>query len=281
VSRAVIFASLLAACGTPPGPTAPHPTTVKSDRLPDGPPLLTPGERMSYRLQLQGMELATYDFAVGDLTEVAGKKVIVVQSHAKAVGLVKMVANIDDFFNSWIDVETGRPLRWATDEYATKGSDKEKTDARFFERAGDLVPVDFHLNNDPPKPEPQKVSMADVWDYNAFLNALRVWDAPVGSTLSAEVFRSRYMWHVDMKVRGKEKLVTALGELPALRLDGHTYKVDRDDKKFADSDERDFSVWISDDDGRVPLQNVAKTDYGDVKLEITEYAPGTGQRLRQ
>jgi hypothetical protein len=280
VTRVVIIALLVVGCGTPPGPTTPHPT-VKTERLPDGPPLLTPGERMSYRLQLQGMELATYDFAVGDLTEVAGKKAIVVQSHAKAVGLVKMVANIDDYFNSWIDVTTGRPLRWSTDEYATKGSDKEKTDARFFERTGDTVPVDFHLNNDAPKAEPQKVSMPDVWDYNAFLIALRIWDAPIGSTVSAEVLRSRYMWHVDMKVAGKDNLVTAVGDFPALRLDGHTYKVDRNNKKFADSDERDFSIWISDDDGRVPLQTVAKTDYGDIKMEITEYSPGTGQRLRQ
>jgi hypothetical protein len=276
----VIIALLVVGCGTPPGPTTPHPT-VKAERLPDGPPLLTPGERMSYRLQLQGMELATYDFAVGDVTDVAGKKAIVVQSHAKAVGLVKMVANIDDYFNSWIDVTTGRPLRWSTDEYATKGSDKEKTDARFFERTGDTVPVDFHLNNDAPKSEPQKVSMPDVWDYNAFLIALRIWDAPIGSTVSAEVLRSRYMWHVDMKVAGKDNLVTAVGDFPALRLDGHTYKVDRNNKKFADSDERDFSIWISDDDGRVPLQTVAKTDYGDIKMEITEYSPGTGQRLRQ
>ena len=246
-----------------------------------GPPLVTPGEHMSYRLQLGGMQLATYDFAIGQATDVNGKKAIVVQSHAKATGIAKMVAKVDDFFTSWIDVETSRPLRWTTDEFATKGDDKERTDARFFERAGDAVPVDFHLNDDKPVAEPQKVSLPDVWDYNSFLIALRTWDAPVGSKITAEVMRSRYMWHVEMTVKGKTKLVTALGELPAIQLDGHTYKVDRNDVKVADSEARDFSVWISDDDGRVPLQNVAKTDYGDIKLEITDYTPGTGTRLRQ
>ena len=257
--------------------TTPHPPRA-SDRLPDGPPLVTPGEHMSYRLTLQGMELATYDFGVGEVTDVAGKRAIVVQSHAKAVGLVKMVANIDDYFTSWIDVTTGRPLRWTTDEYATKGSDKEKTDARFFERTGDMVPVDFHLNDDPAKPEPQKVSMPDVWDYNAFLIALRVWDGSPGTTISAEVLRSRFMWHVDMKIRGKDKLNTQInGEMPAIRLDGHTYKLDRAGAKAADSDERDFSVWISDDAGRVPLEVTARTDYGDIKMTIVDYQPGTGQ----
>jgi len=88
------------------------------------------------------------------------------------------------------------------------------------------------------------------------------------------------MWHVEMKVKGKTKLVTALGEFPAIELEGHTYKVDRANKKVAD-EPREFAVWVSDDDGRVPLQNVAKTDYGDMKMEITDYTPGTGARLRQ
>ena len=275
-------AAIAAACGSAPTATSTTPAkpAVSNDRFAVGPPLVTPGEHMSYRLQLQGMELATYDFAVGEVTAVGGKQAIVVQSHAKAVGLVQMVAKVDDFFTSWIDVQTGRPLRWSTDEFATKGSDKERTDARFFERTGNSVPVDFHLNDQPPKAEPQRVSLPDTWDYNAFLVALRTWDAPAGSTITTEVMRSRFMWHVEMKVHGKTKLVTALGELPAIQLDGHTYKVDRNNVKVADSDARDFSVWISDDDGRVPLQTVAKTDYGDIKLEITDYAPGTGTRLR-
>jgi hypothetical protein len=246
-----------------------------------GPPLATPGERMSYQLALQGMELATYDLAVGDVAEVAGKQAIVVQSHAKAVGLVKMVANIDDTFTSWIDVTTGRPLRWQTDEYATKSTDKERTDVRMFERSGDAVPVDFHMNDEPPKPEPQTVSLPDVWDYNAFLIALRSWEGAPGSTVTAEVFRSRYLWHVTMKIRGKEKVVTTLGELPALRLDGHVFKVGRNNQKLPDDDERDFSVWISDDDGRVPLKTTARTDYGDIEMKLVDYSPGNGQRLRR
>ena len=271
----------LSACGsaptTPSTPIAAKPTG--SDRFALGPPLVTPGEHMSYRLQLQGMQLATYDFAVGEITEVNGKKAIVVQSHAKATGLAQMVAKVDDYFTSWIDIETGRPLRWTTDEFATKGEDKERTDARFFERTGDSVPIDFHLNDAAPTAEPQTVSLPDVWDYNAFLIALRTWDGAPGSTITAEVLRSRYMWHVEMTVKGKTKLVTELGEFPAIELDGRTYKVDRKNQKLAD-EPRAFAVWISDDDGRVPLQNVAKTDYGDMKMEITDYAPGTGTRLR-
>jgi hypothetical protein len=268
------------ACGSHPvDPTAPHPSSADTNKLPDGPPLVTPGEHMTYRVELRGLELASYEVSVGDFAEIAGRKAIVVQAHAKTVGLGALV-KVDDFFSSWIDIATGRSLRWYADEYDVDGKGKEKTDVDLAGRAGDRVPASFHLNDDPPKSEPQKVTMPDVWDYNAFLIALRSWEGTPGSHITVEVFRSRFLWHIDMKIAGKEKLVTELGELPALRLSAHAYKVIRSGERDKESDERDFSIWISDDDGRVPLQVVAKTDYGDIKMEIVDYQPGTGKRLR-
>jgi hypothetical protein len=229
---------------------------------------------MAYKVSLRGIDLAAYDLNIGEVTEVDGKQAIVVQGHAKAVGLVKMVANIDDKFTSYIDTTTGRPLKFLTDEFATKSEDVEHSVAAIDARAGDSIPVEFHLNDKPAVPEPQKVSLPDVWDYNAFLIALRSWEGPPGTKVTAEVFRSRYLWHVEMTIRDKSKLVTDLGEFPALRLDGHTYKVDKKGVKQADSDERDFSVWISDDAGRVPLKINTRTDYGDVAMSITDYQAG-------
>jgi hypothetical protein len=257
-----------------------------------GKPLVTPGERMTYRLSLKGFELASYTLAVGDLTDLDGKQTIVVEGHAKSVGLANMVAKVDDRFTSWIDVETGKARRFQTAEYET-GSDKnvEHAIVDFAKREGDTVPVSFQLNDTPATPEPQKVTQKDVWDYNAFLVALRAWEAPAGATITTEVFRSRFLWKIDVKVHGKTRkidvkvhgktrLVTELGELPALRFDGHAVKLARDGSKFPDTDERDFSIWISDEGDRVPLKNTAKTDYGDIEMVIVDYQPGTGQRLR-
>ncbi|HEY1551468.1 MAG TPA: DUF3108 domain-containing protein [Kofleriaceae bacterium] len=283
----VALALMLAACGsaattTPTTPTTPPPTSPsKADTgLAVGAPLLTPGEHMAYTLELQGVSLATLDLAVGEPTTLGGKPAIVVQSHAKAVGLVKMVANIDDTFTSWIDLATGRPLRWSTDEFATKTSDKERTDVDFSKRAGATLPVTFHLNDAPPQPEPQRASLPDTWDFNSFLMALRTWDPPTGTVLVAEVMRSRFMWHVEMTMRGKSKQTTAIGTVMARQLDGRTYKLDRNGARAPGSEERKFTIWVSDDDGRVPLKVTAKTDYGDIALAISDYAPGTGRRLR-
>lgn len=236
---------------------------------------------MVYRVQLQGIELAAMTFAVGDTTELGGKKAIVVQGHAKSVGLANLVAAIDDTFTSWIDVETGRSLRFTVDEFVTNSKTNiEHTIVDLAGRAGDQVPITFALNDAPPTPEPQKFKYPEAWDYNAFLIALRAWEGPIGTTQKLEVLRSRWLWHMEVKIGRKEQLATELGDLPALRFDAHVFKLDRAGNKDTTSEERDFSVWVSDDDGRVPIQINARTDYGDVKMQIVEYQPGTGQRLR-
>jgi hypothetical protein len=172
-------------------------------------------------------------------------------------------------------------LRFQTDEYASGSKTKiEHAVVEFTARSDGTIPVTFHVNDDAPVIEPQKVSQPVVWDYNAFLLALRSWEGPPGSHLALEVFRSRYVWHVDVTIHGKDKIVTELGELPALRIDGRTYKLDRKGLREHRDEERVFSMWISDDDGRVPLEIKATTDYGDLRMQIVDYQPGTGPRLR-
>jgi hypothetical protein len=242
---------------------------------------VTPGERMTYRLSLQGMELAVFAFGVDKVTELAGKRVVMVQSHARSVGLANMVAAIDDRFTSWIDVETGRTVRFQTDEYETNSKTNiEHALIDIGARSGDSIPISFNLNDGPKTDEPQRASKPVTWDFNSFLVALRSWEGPPGTSANIECFRSRYLWNIDVKIAAKEKLVTELGELPALRFDAVTYKLDRQGQRDPKSEQRKFSLWISDDDGRVPLQIVARTDYGDVKMQIVEYDAGTGTRLR-
>src|SRR5262245_39017586 len=125
----------LAACGSKAPTTTIAQAPTAGAKLPDGPPLITPRETMSYRLALGGMDLATYDLAAGDITDLDGKKVIVVQGHAKTRGLAAMLTNVDDTFTSWIDVTNGRPRRWAVEESTAEGNVRERTDARLDERA--------------------------------------------------------------------------------------------------------------------------------------------------
>jgi hypothetical protein len=239
---------------------------------------------MTYKLALRGVELASFSFAAGEVSELDGVRVIAVEGHARSVGIADLLARIDDRFTSWIDVETGRSRRFQTAEYATNSkTNVEHVVADLARREGDRIPVTFRLNDAPDAPEPQKVRGPEVWDYNTFLVALRAWEQPPGSKIDVEVFRSRYLWRVEMEIRGREKIATDLadlGEVGALRFDARMNRLDRDGARDPAADERALSIWISDDDGRVPLRTVARTDYGDIRMDIVDYHPGNGPRLR-
>jgi hypothetical protein len=236
---------------------------------------------MIYKVEAGPLHVANYTLSVGEVVDLDGKQAIQVLAHAQAVGLAEILGGkVDDRFTSWIDIETGRSLRFQIDEYGYKTTDMEHTVEDIAHRTADTVPIMFHINDGTPAPEPQKVTMPEVWDYNAFMIALRSWEGPPGTKVVAEVFRSRFLWNITITIKGKTRLDTELGELPALRFDAHAYKLARDGTKFP-ADERDFSIWISDDAGRVPLLTEAQTDYGPIKMQIVEYTAGAGEPLRK
>ena len=249
--------------------------------LPVAPPIATPGEHISYRLSLKGVELGTFQLVVGEVSDVGGAQAVVVQTQAKSSGLASLVADIDDSFTSWVDVKTGRPRRFEVFEHVARNSpDRDHVVIDFTERAGDQVPIHYGLNDEPMKVLNQQVSLPDVWDYNAFLLACRGWEGEPGSTTTLEVFRSRYVWRMTITLGKKGSLVTELGELPVLRFDATTTKLDRNGARWVGQSDRTFTLWISDDHDRVPLKLDATSDFGAISMDIVDYQAGTGSRLR-
>jgi len=249
--------------------------------LPVAPPVATPGERMTYKLTLKGVELGSFLLGVGEMVDLNGTKTIQVQAQAKSSGIASLVADIDDRFISWVDVKTGRPLRFEVFEHADrKSKDKDHIVVDFAARTGNSIPVNYGVNDEPLKTLQQPVTQKDVWDYNAFLLAVRGWEGDKGSTTTLEVFRSRYLWRMVITLGGKGTLVTDLGELPVLRFDAVTTKIDRNGQRWAGQQDRNFTLWISDDNDRVPLKLDATSDLGSISMDIVDYQPGSGSRLR-
>lgn len=272
----------LVACGPKDAAKKATPKGAPVSSLPVGPPLATVGERMAYKLTLKGVELGTFVLGVGEVTDLGGVQTVVVQAQAKSGGLAALVADIDDRFTSWVDVKTGRPRRFEVFEHADrKGKDKDHVVVDFAARQEGGIPVHYALNDEPMKTLVQPVTQKEVWDYNAFLLAIRSWEGAKGSTAELEVFRSRYVWRITITLGGKGNLVTDLGELPVLRFDAVTYKIDRSGKRWADQEDRKFTLWISDDNDRVPLKLDATSDMGSISMDIVDYQPGTGPKLRQ
>jgi hypothetical protein len=289
------LALALASCGgksktgstTPTSPDVPSETTGWSDKPIEGrpqaqPPFVTPGERMTFNASIHGIDLATFGIGVGDVTEVDGKQVVPVQAGVQSSSIVSLMRKIDDTFTTWIDVKTGRPVTFKGHELG--GMDDpviEDTDVDFSTAGTGEVKVALTRADTGSTIEVQQKTTEDLLDFQTFFLAMRSWDAPVGATMTADVLRSRYMWRTQLTVGGYENIVTQLGSLPAVRFDGVSRRLSREGEIDMSQGDRHYSIWVSDDADRVPLLLVAKTDYGDVKMEITDYTAGKGQRLGQ
>jgi hypothetical protein len=246
---------------------------------PPSAPFVTPGERMAYKLTMHELEVASFHIAIGDVSEVEGRQVVLVQTGVAASQLVSMVKKVEDSFAAWIDVRTGRPVLFRSSELAGANDQAiETTDAEVARGDGKTFPVRV-TRAEGEIVEQQTVSEHVLFDMNGFLIALRSWDVPAGTTATADVVRSRYLWRTQVTMAKFETIVTELGELPAVRIDGVSRRLRRDGTIDPSSDTRHYSMWISDDADRVPLAMVAKTDYGDLRMDIVEYLPGSGTPL--
>ena len=260
---------------TPVDPAAASAVTVAGSSAPaqlgGKPPLARVGEKLTYRISIQGVELAEFAIVVGQDAEG-----LVVQSVARSTGVGALIKKVETQFISYIDAQTGKPRRFRSEERAgRKDATLERSDARIAERQGDAISVLVRRGEGDgaaEQTETQKVHTADIWDLNAVMIALRQFEAPLGTKLAFETFRSRFVWKTELTVAKREQLSTELGRVSTLRFEGWGHGLRRDGE-LNDEPERRFSLWVSDDADRVPVLLVGVTDYGDIRMEITSYTP--------
>ncbi len=274
----VAAAAAVGACGAErrPAPTGTMVASTGSEPvLGGGPvassPLASPGERMLYRVAIHGFELAEFSITVGEVTTVDGSDVVVVQSEARTTKVAAMLKPVEDIFTSWISRTDGRSVMFRSSERASK--DDHQTEVAETRRAAGPLTTRITRGGEEIT-EAQTILGHGGHDFNSFLIFLRGWDAEPGMHLEADVLRSRYVWRVQMEVIGYENLSTKLGNLPTARYDGEGVRLARDGTIDPTSDRRRFSIWLTDDADRVPVRLIARTDYGDVVMELLAYSPG-------
>jgi len=266
--------------GTP-GPIALSDPAAAALDLAAVPPFVAPGERMAYRLSVYKVEVGVFGIDVGDPTEVAGRRTIVVEAGVQSTGIAALFKKVRTEFASWVDVENGRPVLSRVTE--TAGADDpsiEVSEARFHGAHEGLLPIAMTAPDGTQTVEDQTVVGADVWDVPSILLYLRGWDAEVGAEMTAQVVRSRYVWRGQFRIAARETRVTELGQLPTVRIDGVARRILRDGTWEPRGDVREVSVWITDDADRVPVLVVGHTDFGDVRMEIVGYTAGHAANLR-
>ncbi|HET7502289.1 MAG TPA: DUF3108 domain-containing protein [Kofleriaceae bacterium] len=229
---------------------------------------LNPGETMAFEVRLAGILAGEAQLAVGQLGDFEGHRAVVVKSRAQTAGAAALLKHIVDEATTVVDMDTGRPL--SVETYVEQGDAKTTASARF---TGNIAEITYRRSEEK-DPHVIKVDFGkvDVHDAHSAMAQVRGWRATPGATRSVLVVGGRRLWRVDVTYVGEDTIGSAIGNRRAIHFTGASYRTRRDLTPESDRPTRTFSVWLSDDADRVPLKVTARTELGDIVMDLTEYS---------
>ncbi len=277
---AVVFSAMAAsACGASGNSgrsiTEAPPSLGPPTALPVVGGVFLPGEEMRFELSLRGIIGGEAAVAVGQAGRVDGKRVIIVRSRVESAGVVAMFREVRDEVTSWIHMDTGLPLSHSAHVVFGKKESFVATKFAGGEKGGFEVEVRNKRESGEEIRRVTRQAMPDdqaAFDPHAVIGALRAWKPEEGQHAYFFVLVGRHLWQNTVRLTGRERLRTRLGQFDALRIDGVARRLTRRLREDRRKQPRYYTLWVSDDEARLPLLVVGKTEYGEVRAELVDYS---------
>lgn len=213
-------------------------TAPKPDAAPSelGQTFGVPGEAMEYQVSLRGVTVGRVQVAVGKPGTFDAHRAIIVRSRGTSAGFLSLITNLKWELTTTLDLDSGLPLHELEESWLESDGEPE------------------HHRNDRNWGE-------RGFNLHAAAGALRGWRSQSGQRARFDVTIDQATIDVELWDAAREYLPSA--KQPAVRYDGIARE------KYS------FSVWISDDEARVPLYLRTGTKWGEVTVELVRYDPPT------
>jgi len=219
------------------------------------------GEWLNFRVHY-GFVTAGYATLEVDQAYINGKEVFHIKGEGKTTGLSRFFFKVEDIYQSYIDKEKDIPYRFIRkidegghtkdiqidfDHDSQKAlvnnkKHKEKSTVSFPENVQDMVSAFYYLRN------------------NLDVNNLKNNDE-----IDMDMFFDKENYKFKLKFLGREILKTEFGKVPCLIFrpyvqSGRVFK-----------EKESLTVWVSDDDNKIPLLIKADLAVGSLKASLTEF----------
>ena len=242
-------------------------------------PQIIPGEMLRFELSLRGIVGGEAVVVTGAPSAIEGRELVAVRSRSRSTGVAKFIKEVSDDVVTWMDAGSGLPIKLRAD---TKFGDKEALIESAFNdgEAGPFI-IRYKRKGQPLRRYNQIMpANTAAYDGHSILASLRGWDAPVGSQSFFFVLAGKRLWHNTVTVAEVARITTKLGRFKARRIDGVAWRLDRRLRRVRNKKARHYTMWVTDDEERIPILVTAKTEYGQVKVELVEREVGALQAAR-
>lgn len=190
------------------------------------------------------------------------KKVHHVVGRGYTTGMTKFFFKVEDNYESYFDKVTGKPY-----QYVRKIDEGgyTKNQEGFFNQAANTVTVKDYKNNNQKTISVTEDVQDIVSTFYYLRNHPKVDKMQVGESISVDMFFDDEITKFKLKFIGRENISTKFGTVPTMIFRpyvqaGRVFK-----------EEESLTVWISDDENKLPLRIKASLAVGSLKADLEDY----------
>lgn len=219
------------------------------------------GEWFQFRIHY-GLITAGYATLEVDKTTLNGKKVFHIKGEGHTTGVTKWVFNVDDYYQTYMDVEKDIPYRFI--RKIDEGGYTKDIQIDFNHQRGTARVTDKKYNtvDDVELPlNPQDM----VSSFYYLRNQIDHTTIQKGDVVQMNMFFDKSNHKFRLKFLGREVLNTSFGNIPCLIFRpyveaGRVFK-----------EEESLTVWVSDDENKMPILIKADLAVGSLKATLTKF----------
>jgi hypothetical protein len=190
------------------------------------------------------------------LRTIGGRTCYRVLGTGRSVGAFDWFFKVRDHYESYIDVETLQP--WMFIRKIEEGNYRKHQQVKFDHRRATATSEKKTIRT------PEKVQ--DIISAFYYARTLDMSQAAVGDTFSIQCYLDDETFPMVIKYAGKQKVKTSAGQFRCIvfkpyLLEGRVFK-----------EKEGMTIWITDDDNRVPVRAEAEILVGSVKMDLVKFS---------
>jgi hypothetical protein len=217
----------------------------------------TNNEKLEFRVHYGLINAASIVFEVGPaLVQKYDRKCFNIKAEGKTLKSFDWAYKVRDRFETYIDAEAMAPISYNKSVQEDKYTDNDLV--TFRHNSKKLFGVKGILD--------MPVYTHDVISSIYYVRNIDFSKSKVGDKFPLDVYLDNKIYNLGFKYAGKETIATDIGKVKCIKL-VPTLIVDR---VFKDQD--DMTVWISDDENKIPVRVKAKIMVGSIKVDLTSYS---------
>ena len=239
--------------------------------LPAAAQLYHPGEQLFYRVSYKAKmfpntEVGAVEVKTSD-SEIAGRKYYKVEGIGRTLPTYRWFFNLEDIYTVWISPETLRPVRFESDikegdytfqSYYTYDWDNSQVHTRWRRRQR---PFDE-------KPIPLRMGSMDAIALFFTMRSANAEDFKPGEPATLQMVLQDTIRHLNYRYISREtKKIRNMGRFKTLKFECQLGT----SEGFSFTDGTVFTLWISDDENKIPLYIESPVRVGSINAYISGY----------